>query len=163
MHELLLSASVASLRHAQLLRILTGVAAMPPTPLTERHLLFKPLRVPIARASAGVGQVGGSQDVATVKRRATGKEEMSELWILKLVKVMDQGDGEVGKWQLRFDDVPEAVKRPVTARLVERTLIEEGDAITFVESLGYRCVWGSERSSALCIGLTIEFHCTAAI
>lgn len=45
-----------------------------------------------------------------------------------------------GKWQLAFYDTPEPGKRSVTSRLAQVTDIVEGDAVAFVEGMGYRSV-----------------------
>ncbi|KAK6499564.1 Mediator of RNA polymerase II transcription subunit 18 [Arthrobotrys musiformis] len=42
------------------------------------------------------------------------------------------------KWNIRFSDLPEVNgKRPVTSRMVHNAVIHEGDALSFVDSLGY--------------------------
>ncbi|KAI4158563.1 MAG: hypothetical protein LQ346_009116, partial [Caloplaca aetnensis] len=57
MHELLLYALVPTARHAQVLSILAGIAAMEPQQFHEQHMIYKPTR-PATRA---VKPVGGSQ------------------------------------------------------------------------------------------------------
>ncbi|KAL8748266.1 MAG: hypothetical protein Q9199_008222, partial [Rusavskia elegans] len=59
MHELLLHGAVPTNRHAQVLSILAGIAAMQPQPFHERRLIYKPTR-PVTRPSM---QIGGSQAV----------------------------------------------------------------------------------------------------
>ncbi|KAK6334235.1 Mediator of RNA polymerase II transcription subunit 18 [Orbilia blumenaviensis] len=42
------------------------------------------------------------------------------------------------KWTIRFSDLPEVSgKRPVTSRMVHNAAVHEGDALSFVDSLGY--------------------------
>ncbi|KAK6497948.1 Mediator of RNA polymerase II transcription subunit 18 [Arthrobotrys conoides] len=42
------------------------------------------------------------------------------------------------KWTIRFSDLPEVNgKRPVTSRMVHNAVVHEGDALSFVDSLGY--------------------------
>ncbi|EGX46188.1 hypothetical protein AOL_s00110g12 [Orbilia oligospora ATCC 24927] len=42
------------------------------------------------------------------------------------------------KWTIRFSDLPEVNgKRPVTSRMVHNAGVHEGDALSFVDSLGY--------------------------
>ncbi|KAI9671734.1 MAG: hypothetical protein M1831_003262 [Alyxoria varia] len=63
-------------RHSQLQHILSGVAAMPPRPLLERHIIFEPLGLQEALRERGNQgptasphpQTGGSQNVALEKK-----------------------------------------------------------------------------------------------
>lgn len=41
------------------------------------------------------------------------------------------------KWKMTLEDIPEVTRKPVTSRSVLSSKIAEGDAIAFVESLGY--------------------------
>jgi len=45
------------------------------------------------------------------------------------------------KWKMVFHDVPEPGKRPVTARMLNITEITDGDAVGFMEGLGYTFVY----------------------
>ena len=83
---LTLTASLPSARHTQLLNILSGVCGMPPQPLCERHMLFRPARR-MAQVDAK-DAVGGSQDVMVKKRTAAGVGATVELWSLRLVGVV---------------------------------------------------------------------------
>ena len=87
MHELLLFAQVPPARHAQLLRIISGIAGMRPQPITERHLLFKPRKPP----GFGMGQVGGSQGIQTSQIQALQGQMQGELFFLQLVGEIDPG------------------------------------------------------------------------
>lgn len=140
MHELFLSATVPSHQHDQLLCILSSVAAMSPTPLRERHLVYRPARDPPVRAAAGVGQVGGSQDIAPVKRRA--KDENGEAWYTKLVHTMEGEGSGGGEWHTRVDELPDAIRRPVTSRAVKRMPIEDDmDVGNFAKGRGLKCAY----------------------
>lgn len=89
MNELSLYAQIPARRHAQVLSMLAGVAAMPPVAFTERHLLFRPIRQPV-RLDAREAQ-GGSQSVM-VKKRMQGEKAREELFVLKLVEKSGEGD-----------------------------------------------------------------------
>ncbi|KAL8980099.1 MAG: hypothetical protein Q9177_005971 [Variospora cf. flavescens] len=98
MHELLLHASVPTARHAQVLSVLAGVAAMQPQPFHERHLIYKPTRPP-TRAAV---QIGGSQAVqqnSTQKAKAGLQEDLFYLHLVEdLVEDAEKGgmsDGDV--------------------------------------------------------------------
>lgn len=43
-------------------------------------------------------------------------------------------------WHMVFHDVPEPAARPVTARMINATKIDDGDAVSFMEGLGYTFV-----------------------
>ena len=82
MHELLLFGQVPSARHDQILNILAGVAAMQPVPVFEKHLVFKPNRLP---ASARPVQVGGAQDIQKSQVQALQAQNQGDLFYLQLV------------------------------------------------------------------------------
>ncbi|KAF3936667.1 hypothetical protein ABW19_dt0209596 [Dactylella cylindrospora] len=45
------------------------------------------------------------------------------------------------KWSIRFADLPEVPgKRPVTSRMIYHAAVNEGDALSFVDSLGYSLI-----------------------
>jgi len=46
----------------------------------------------------------------------------------------------ISRWQMVFHDVPEPGARPVTARMTTITQFDDGDAIGFMEGLGYTFV-----------------------
>ncbi|KAF3935780.1 hypothetical protein ABW20_dc0106591 [Dactylellina cionopaga] len=47
-------------------------------------------------------------------------------------------DVQQQKWILRFSDLPEVNgKRPVTSRMIHHAAVQDGDALSFVDSLGY--------------------------
>ena len=96
MHELLLFGQVPSSRHDQVLNILAGVAAMQPVTVLEKHLVFKPKRLP---ASARPVQVGGAQDIQKSQVQALQARNQGDLFYLRLVAepssttLKGQGDG----------------------------------------------------------------------
>ena len=141
MYELLLSAVVPD-RHDQLLRILAGVSAMPPTLVTERHLIFKPVREIRNRSTVGFEQVGGSQGIAAVKSRSGAKDD-GDLWYTQLVQTIEDGE-KSSKWEWVMLEVPDAVRRPVTARQVDLLQLDQGDAMGWMEGIGYR--WESTNA-----------------
>ena len=63
MHELLLFGQVPASRHDQVLKVLAGIAAMQPQLVTERHLVFKPKKLPGANGNPSRPKLGsqGSQ------------------------------------------------------------------------------------------------------
>ena len=81
MHELLLFAQVPASRHAQLLKIIAGIAGMQPQRVIERHLIFKPQRAP----GTAPAQVGGSQGIQTQQAQALQGQMQGELFHIQLV------------------------------------------------------------------------------
>jgi len=182
MHEYSLHGQVASSRHTQLLHVLAGIAAMPPVPVSERHLVFRPTVIPTRQAA----QVGGSQAIQdTAKLAKQAQTASTDVYYVKLVEVLeaqkgtenveseqqdmdmngthdedrmkveDESNGmlngnssssklaetsSTSRWQMVFHDVPEPGARPVTARMITITQLEEGDAIDFMEGIGYTFV-----------------------
>ena len=158
MHELLLFAQIPLTRHSQLLHILTGLAAMQPVPICERHAIYKPAR---PRVQPTV-QVGGTQAVQSTQKQSLQKQASRDLFYVTLVQELkgseetglDSRDGRGfengrsessgalgsgdGKWAIRLTDVPEPAKRPVTMRFVSVTDIVEGDAHKHMLALGYK-------------------------
>ena len=147
MLELALFAQVPASRHDQVLMILAGVAAMPPRPTLERHLVLKPAR-PVVR---NVAQVGGSQGVQDAQKATRQAQTNTDLYYLRLVEDLGAGEdgglegdegvaaeGWGGKWTLRFHDVPEPGKRPVLVRQSVSTEVLGGDAVGFTTGLGYQ-------------------------
>jgi mediator of RNA polymerase II transcription subunit 18, fungi type len=160
MHELLLFASVPPSRHTQLLKILAGISGMQPIRVIERHLLFKPKRRP--ESVSGV-QVGGSQGIQNPQAAVQG--QVGELFYMQLVGEvqesffgtpggheeqsgdfnMENGSEELKydlqkqSWSLRFNDLPEvAGRRPVTSRLISSVDVIDGNAVSFMDALGYK-------------------------
>ena len=82
MHELLLFGQIHPSRHDQVLNILAGVAAMQPVPIRERHLVFKPNRLP---GSARPVQVGGAQAIQKTQAQALQSQGQGDLFYMQLV------------------------------------------------------------------------------
>ncbi|MCJ1467206.1 Mediator of RNA polymerase II transcription subunit 18 [Pseudocyphellaria aurata] len=98
MHELLLFGQVPRSRHKQVLSILAGIAAMQPQPFVEKHLVFKPARLPGGSRPAHVGAVQG---VANPQIQAIQAQTQGDIFYLQLVadveapnKDQDQSQGE---------------------------------------------------------------------
>ena len=89
MHELLLFGQIPASRHDQVLNILAGVAAMQPVPVLEKHLIFKPNRLP---ASARPVQVGGAQDIQKSQVQALQAQNQGDLFYMQLVAEAFDGD-----------------------------------------------------------------------
>ena len=98
MHELLLQSLVPQTRHAQVLNILAGLAAMQPQPVLEEYHVFKPNRPPGMMG----GQRGAVQDVDVGKSQAQMQQALAsgDLYYLKVVREIEtrtEGkDGEKG-------------------------------------------------------------------
>ena len=162
MHELSLYSTVPSAAHARVLHVLAGISATFPTQIAERHLIFKPRN----RAQNQGPKIGGSQGVEVQKTQALQSQGQGELFYLQLIgeiedgvstteredEVMkDTGDASNGtstirkpvidlparKWHLRFSDIPEVGKRPVTSRLISTIPLVSGDILEYMDGLGY--------------------------
>ena len=76
MHELLLFAQVPHSRYNYILNVLTGIAAMQPVPILEKHLIFKPSTPFTGTKAAHVGAfqgVQGVQKLAALQGQAGGE------------------------------------------------------------------------------------------
>jgi mediator of RNA polymerase II transcription subunit 18, fungi type len=153
MHELSLYGQVPVARHDQLLNILAGIAAMQPRRVLERHLIYKPSKIPSQRV-----KVGGSQEISSQKTNAA-QQAPKEVFYMQLVSSVPHdeqesvsGDGDTidvnmddvpdsaakqTPWLMQFQDIPEPGKRDVVSRLVTSTKLTEGDAHQFMKGLGY--------------------------
>jgi len=151
MYELSLFGQVPASRHDQVLKVLTGVAAMAPCPLSERHLVYRPSKMP-ARKPA---QVGGSQGIQDAQKAARQVQNSADMYYLQLVENLNEEfvaskvpeelaskeKSEIlgsPRWSIRFYDIPEAGKRPVTARMMSITSVADGNPIGFMEGMGYQ-------------------------
>lgn len=72
----------------------------------------------------------------------------AELYYVQLVSRVEEEGGRDGegngkyevrkqKWRMTLEDIPEVTRKPVTSRSVLSSNVSEGDAIAFMESLGY--------------------------
>jgi hypothetical protein len=94
MHELLLFAQVPPSRHNYVLNVLTGLAAMQPQPILEKHLIFKPARLP---AAARPAHVGAFQGVQNSQLQALQGQTSGDLYYLQLVgDIGARGSGRRG-------------------------------------------------------------------
>lgn len=102
MHELLLFGQVPLSRHEQVLSILAGVAAMQPQPFLEKHLVFKPARLP---SGFRPGHTGAVQGVPNAQIQAIQAQTQGDIFYLQLVadintttasKEQGQGNGNIG-------------------------------------------------------------------
>lgn len=63
----------------------------------------------------------------------------------EVVQKRDQRSGDVyelqkQRWTLRFNDLPDVTgRRPATSRMMSTADIVDGDALVFMDALGYRC------------------------
>ena len=102
-HELLLFGQVPASRHEQVLSILAGIAAMQPQPLVEKHLMFKPARIPPVPRS---GQTGAVQGVPNPQIQTIQAQTQGDVFYLQLVTEVEtttdpkehgQGDENLGR------------------------------------------------------------------
>lgn len=119
--ELSLYSHIPASRQPPILRIISGITGMLPDNSLHHHLVFKPKRL---KQSGGGG---------------------AELYYVQLVSKVEEVDEKENrgyelrkqKWKMTLEDIPEVTRKPVTSRSVLSSNIAEGDAIAFVESLGY--------------------------
>jgi hypothetical protein len=155
MHELLLFAQVPPDRHALVLQLLSGIAAMKPARVLERHLIFKPRKGDVAdtRTAARpqleivkplLEQLRGApyhlQLIGEVPVKAFSEVD-------DVVMVDDDAELEVAPknydfekqiWSLKFYDQPEVAKtRPVTSRLIFSVDRLENKAFEVLSAMKY--------------------------
>lgn len=163
MHELLLFGQVPRERHEQVLSVLTGVAAMPPRRVLERHVTYRPTADRYQQA-----QTGGSQGLQDKRQQALLAQLNKDLYYTQLVQTLTEqdfrgakedaqssgdtnvgrsgpDDGEVsrvqGSWVMQFNDLPEpGDKRPVTLRYTTTTDVVDGNPHEYMTALGYRYI-----------------------
>jgi mediator of RNA polymerase II transcription subunit 18 len=164
MHELSLYSTVSSAAHSQVLQILAGISATFPTQITERHLIFRP-RKKGPNQGPKVGGSQGLEVQKTQSLQSQGQGELFYLQLIGEIEdgssISKEKEDEVmkdaeettnyyssstnkpvidlstHKWHLRFSDVPEVGKRPVTSRLISATPLASGDILEYMDSLGY--------------------------
>ena len=132
MHELSLWGQVSQTREDQMLQILAGIAAMPPIPALERHIIFEPVRDEASRQKNS-GPLGGSQEIVDQQKAARKAGAEKELFYLQIEESWaDKGDDEeMGDEStsesmkiVRFDLPETGGQRPVTSRRVVVTPLE---------------------------------------
>ena len=94
MHELLLFGQIPASRHDQVLNILAGIAAMQPVPVLEKHLVFKPNRLP---ASTRPKQVGAAQDIQKAQMQALQAQTQGDLFYMQMVVDVSGAGGRDGE------------------------------------------------------------------
>lgn len=144
MHELLLYGQVPATRHDQVLKILTGVAAVQPHRMLQRCIVYKPQREP---EEPGLNvRRGGTQNVAVKQTKPVSAA--AALYYTKLVQKLDEDDfgtqdglpqndgkvlsadvkdGEEPKWSMRWEDIPDTGDRGVSIRFTTTTDLVSGD------------------------------------
>ena len=81
MQELLLLATVPASRHDQLLKTMAGVAGMAPSRVVERHVIWRPNRMPSSKEAP----IGASQGVQDQQIQALQGQLKGDLFYLQLV------------------------------------------------------------------------------
>jgi mediator of RNA polymerase II transcription subunit 18 len=115
--ELSLYAYVSAERQPQLFKILSGITGMAPESFFNHHLVFKPRQPKISPSATDLFYI---QLVSRVPADDTRE-----------YKPREQG------WSMRLNDIPEVTRKPVISRAVYSANTGAGDAIEFVEELGY--------------------------
>ncbi|KAF1991291.1 hypothetical protein K402DRAFT_323070 [Aulographum hederae CBS 113979] len=154
MHELLLYGQVPAFRQTQVLQILTGLTAMQPHPVLERHIIYKP-----TAPKGNSKSVGGSQTIADPKKRSQQSSVNMDIFYAQLVQDLEEsdfgaveGEGEGGDkmdgstggeskkekpWKFEFQGTPLAGAKEVLSRFVQGTELADGDPQLYLSSNGY--------------------------
>ncbi|KAL7275982.1 Mediator of RNA polymerase II transcription subunit 18 [Rhizina undulata] len=120
--ELSLHSHIPASRKPQLLRILSGITGMVPENMLNHHLIYKPKRLKTYGPGPGNAELYYIQLVAKIDK------ESSE----------DAGyEARKQKWTMKLEDLPEVTRKPVISRAVLSSEQGQGDALEFMESLGY--------------------------
>ncbi|KAK2850624.1 hypothetical protein FQN49_005482 [Arthroderma sp. PD_2] len=151
MHEILLFASVPASQHDDLLHQLAGLAAMQPTPVLERRLLFRSFRKPgFIKPRLGGSQAHG-QEATVGEVQRLSKMLGSGMYHVQLVSDVDvdadtdthAGGVTMGKaedqseWRVEFKDVPDAgAATGVTTRFASTARLPE-DYIFVMNEWGF--------------------------
>lgn len=149
MHELLLYGQVPAGRHDQVLKILAGVAAMQPTRILQRCIIYKPVREP---EEPGLNvRRGGTQNIVVKQAKPVAATAAAALYYTKLVQKLaeedfgkghanvlsaDVKDGEEPKWSMRWEDIPDTGDRGVSIRFTNTTDLLSGDPHTHMVAAG---------------------------
>lgn len=119
MHEILLFASVPAAQHDDLLHQLAGLAAMQPTEVLQRRLLFKSFRKPgYIKPRVGGSQAQGQEAAFSDVQRLI-KMLGAGMYHIQVVSDVDRtassADGgamgvaeDQAEWRIEFKDVPDA-------------------------------------------------------
>ncbi|KAI5301847.1 Mediator of RNA polymerase II transcription subunit 18 [Ascosphaera pollenicola] len=140
MHQHLLFAPVTAAQHPDVLAQLTGVAAMRPVRVIERHLIFKPFRRSTETRLS-------SLDLQSVDGQRLNKILNGAMHYIHAVGPLSDADfaGAAGaaeqEWEIVFNDTPIAgSKIPVNTRVTSTASLPYGDPLPFLNSLGFNYI-----------------------
>lgn len=158
MHEFSLYGQVPGHEHSRTLQQLAGVTRMQPKPVQEIHLVFKS-QAPVGLQTGSAGRTSNDkqQEAQRIMRllstgvyyvQVVGKvqtDKGARVNNAKLNGDVEMANGVTGqsgesrpvRWQLEFNDTPEAGKQALSTRYVARTPIEDGDVVKFMKQFGY--------------------------
>lgn len=143
MHELSLYGQVFAGRYDQVLKILAGVAAMQPSYIVERRIVYKPHREPEEPGSNL--RRGGTQAIAVKQTKQTAAPALYYTNLVQSLSEKDFGtgqgfphdkgkslsadvdDGEEPVWSMLFEDLPDTGDRGVSIRFTNSTDLLSGD------------------------------------
>lgn len=91
----------------------------------HHHLVFKPKRPKQLGPGSGA-ELYYVQLVSRIEEGVDGKGKGDGIYELRKQK-----------WKITLEDIPEVTRKPVTSRSVLSSDVAEGDAVAFMESLGY--------------------------
>ncbi len=137
---------------------LAGVTRMQPKHVQEIHLVFKS-QTPLGLQTGLAGRTSNDkqQEAQRIMRLLSSglyyvqvvgqvsNEKAPQMEVEVPNGDVEMANGEAGKarsgsrvrWQLEFQDTPEAGKQIVSIRYVTKTPIEDGEVMKFMQHLGY--------------------------
>ncbi|KAI7286182.1 hypothetical protein KC345_g1326 [Hortaea werneckii] len=122
MQELLLYSQIPATRHDQVLHILAGVTASPPTQITEQHLVYQQTRIPERNTSKKNVQ---PQQQNIQQQRPTYH---------KLIREVDLKTGQpTGPWRFCAEEIPQAGVSIAVSRAVDERVLADGELENFRE------------------------------
>lgn len=125
MHEFLLYSQIPAGRHDQVLHILAGVTASQPTPIREQTLIYQQLKLP----DAGISK----RTAAANKPNAQAARPSFH----KLVRDLNENDGQGGPWKFRAEEVPQPGVTNVISRPVTEIVVNGGELERFRQGVGW--------------------------
>ncbi|EGD93828.1 hypothetical protein TESG_01360 [Trichophyton tonsurans CBS 112818] len=148
MHEILLFASVPAAQHDDLLHQLAGLAAMQPTEVLERRLLFKSFRKPgYIKPRVGGSQAQGQEAAFSDVQRLI-KMLGAGMYHIQVVSDVDRAassaDGgamgvaeDQAEWRIEFKDVPDAGAATAycSEYVVEGNILVLDEAVLFLHRI----------------------------
>ncbi|KAI5813901.1 mediator complex, subunit Med18 [Pyronema omphalodes] len=117
-HELSLYAYISASRQPQVLKMLSGVAGMRNEPFVQHHLLYKPARPRTPGAP-------------------TDHFYMQLICRIAPDETKESYNPREQRWCMRLEDLPEVTRKPVISRGIYSANTYMGDALEFMEALGY--------------------------